>query len=281
MQPRWHPSGKWLFLAVERDEYSAPPFLGWSRDYVEGMLQSGLWTNMYAVTLDGKRWHRLTDFRSNVPGVADGFTGPAFTKDGKTAVWSQIMDGNVFVYTFGRWELTQADVVVRNGVPSLANLRDITPAGMHWNEPGNFHPDGKSLLFTGSTATDAQGMDIHILNIKTKELTNLTRSPTVWDEHGLFSPSGKKIIFMSAHPYRRDPNASKVLSIKTDFMLMDSNGKNLKQLTHFKTPGYPEYGEGIAAIPAWSPDGRSAYLRRLVFPNYEDWVAVFKGSCGR
>lgn len=103
MQAHWHPSGKWIFLAVERDKYKRPPIVGWSRKYVEGQLQNGLWTNMYAISPDGEQWRRLTDFRSGVKGIADGYTGPAITPDGKKAVWSQIVDGNVFAYwPFGR-----------------------------------------------------------------------------------------------------------------------------------------------------------------------------------
>ena len=286
MAPNWHPSGKWIFVPVERDQYSTPPILGWSRSFVEGMLHSGLWTNMWAVSPDGERWHRLTDFKSGVKGKADGFTGPAMTPDGSEAVWSQIVDGNVFAYrSFGRWELILADYQEKDGVPSFVNLRNITPAGMHWNEPGNFHPDNTSLLFSGSTqndpnGNDAQGMDQYILNIRTNKLTNLTSSPTVWDEHGRFSPDGKKIIFMSAHPYRDDAKASKVLSIKTEFMLMNSDGTGLVQLTRFKQPGFPESGEGIAASPDWSPDGRSANLRQLFFPKYLYWDVEFEGPCG-
>ena len=283
MQPRWHPSSKWIFLAVEREKYSPPPVLGWSRSYVEGQLQCGIWTNMYAVSADGKEWHRLTDFKSGKKGVPDGYTGPAFTSDGKRAVWSQIVDGNIFKYTFGRWELILADVEERNGVPALTNLREITPDGMHWNEPGNFHPANESLLLTGSTEKDAKGQDQYILNIRTGKLTNLTKSPTVWDEHGLFSPDGEKIVFMSAHPYRSDPKSSEILSIKTEFMMMDRDGANLAQLTHFREPGYPEYSKkgGIAATPEWSPDGRSLNLARLFFPKYEYWDVIFEGPCGK
>jgi Tol biopolymer transport system component len=284
MQPRWHPSGRWIFLAVERDKYSPPPILGWNRDYVEGQLQNGVWTNMWAMSSDGSRWYRLTDFATNVKGKADGYTGPAFSNDGKYAVWSQIADGNIFRYTpFGRWELIRAQFQERNGVPSLINQKDITPAGMAWNEPGNFAPDNVSLLITGSTEKDAQGMDQYILNVETGRLENLTNTPTVWDEHGLLSPDGERVIFMSAYPYRSDPKASKVLSIKTEFMLINSDGSGLTQLTHFREPGYPEYSSkgGIAATPGWSYDGRSAHLSRLFFPNYEYWDVVFKGPCGR
>jgi Tol biopolymer transport system component len=281
MQPAWHPSGRWIFLAVERDKYSPPPVLGWNRKYVEGQLQNGLFTNMYAVSPDGTSWHRLTDFKSRTPGTPDGYTGPAFTSDGRRAVWSQIVDGNILRYwPFGRWELILGDFEERNGVPIFSNLRNITPKDMHWNEPGNFHPDDVSLLFSGSSEKDAQGMDIYSLNINTGRLTNLTNSPTVWDEHGVFSPDGRKVIFMSAHPYRADPKASKVLSIKTEFMLMNADGSDLTQLTHFKERGYPEYADGIAAVAVWRPDGRGANLSRLFFPDYQYWDVEFQGPCG-
>lgn len=281
MQPSWHPSGKWLFMAVERDVYTTPPILGSNKDYVEGELQSGIWVDMWAVTLDGKQWTRLTDFKSNVPGVADGYTGPAFTPDGKKAVWSQIMSGNILTYwPFGKWELTQADFVDNNGIPELRNRKNITPSGMNWNEPGNFSPDNESLVLSGSTEKDAQGMDQYILNIRTGKLTNLNNTPTVWDEHGLFSPDGEKVVFMSAYPYRDDPNSSKVLTIKTEFMLMNKDGSALTQLTHYRTPGFPESQNAIAAVAVWSLDGRSLSARTLAFPNYIDWDINFQGNCG-
>ncbi|MBI3832330.1 MAG: PD40 domain-containing protein [Planctomycetes bacterium] len=278
MQIQWHPSGKWIFMAVERDKYDTPPILGANKDFVEGELQCGLWTNMYAVTPDGKRWRRLTDFKSSTPGTPDGFTGPAFTPDGKKAVWSQIVDGNILAYwPFGKWELTEADVEENDGLPALTHQKNITPKGMHWNEPGNFSPDNETLLVSGSTEKDAQGMDQYVLNIKTGKLTNLTKTTDVWDEHGVFSPDGKKIIFMSAYPYRSDPNSSKVLTIRTEFMLMNKDGSGLTQLSHFREPGHAQYSEktGIAACAVWSADGRSAQLCTLVFPKYEYYRIEF------
>jgi hypothetical protein len=86
---------------------------------------------------------------------------------------------------------------------------------------------------------------------------------------------------MSAYPYPMNPNASKVLSIRTEFMLMNSDGSGITQRTHFRDRGYPESDEGgIAANPEWYPDGRSAHLRPLVFPDYIDWTVAFEGACG-
>jgi Tol biopolymer transport system component len=276
MQPHWHPSSKWIIMAVERDEYSKPPILGDNKDFVEGMLQCGLGTNIYAVTPDGKRWSRLSDFKSGQYNYPDGFTGVAMTRDGKKGVYSQIVDGNIFAYyPFGRWEVIEVDITEKDGMPVFSNHKNITPKGMHWNEPGNFHPDNESLLLTGSTEKDAQGMDQYILNIKTGALTNLTNSPTVWDEHGVFSPDGEKIIFMSAWPYRDKPETSKVLGIKTEFMLMNKDGSGLTQLTRFRTEGSPEYHQGTAACAGFHADGKSALLTTLVFPNYEFWEMEF------
>jgi Tol biopolymer transport system component len=278
MQPIWHPGGKWIFVAVERDSYVVPwPFEN-NKDFIEGELQCGLWTNMWVVKPDGSEWHRLTDFRSDLPALGDGYTGPAITPDGTKAVWSQIVDGNILAYwPFGKWELTMADITFVAGVPTLINKHDITPLGMHWNEPGNFHPDNRSVLLSGSTELDAQGQDQYILDIHTGHLTNLTNTPTVWDEHGMFSRDGTRIIWMSAYPYRDDPNSSTILGIKTEFMRINSDGTGMTQLTHFLEPGYPEYSpnEGIAAVPGWSVDGKSAALVRLTFPNYTFWKITF------
>jgi hypothetical protein len=283
MQPVWHPSGRWIFLAVERDKYSPPPLLGLNRKFVEGQLQSGLFTNMWVVTPDGREWHRLSDFKSGVRGTPDGFTGPAITPDGRQAVWSQIVDGNILRYRpFGRWELILADFVERNGRPEYVNRRDITPRGMSWNEPGNFAPDGVSLLITGSTDDSAQeGQDQYILNVRNGRLENITNTPRVWDEHGVFTPDGEKVIWMSAYPYRDDPRASTVLAIKTEFMLASRDGRGLAQLTRFRQPGAPEYPSGIAATAEFSKDGRTAHLATLLFPKYEYWDLVFRGPCGR
>ena len=284
MQPHWHPSGRWIFLAVERDRYTPPPMLGWNRKYVEGQLQNGLWTDLWVVSPDGLQWHRLTAFASGVKGVADGFSGPAVSPDGRTLVWSQIVDGNVFAYwPFGRWQLMRAGFDDDGGAtPRLVDPRDITPVDMAWNEPGNFHPDGAHVLVSGSTAKDAQGMDQFIIDVQTGELQNLTRSPTVWDEHGVFSPDGTKIVFMSAEPYRDDPKASKILTIKTEFMLMNRDNGGAVRLTHFAEPGYPEHSpqRGIAANAEWSADGRTLHLLELFFPDYEYWDLVFAGACG-
>jgi len=281
LQPRWHPSGEWIVLAGEREKYDKPVIS--TPQMIEGWVQSGLWVNIYATRPDGSEWHKLSDFGGKQRG--DGFTGPAFTPDGGQAVWAQIVDGNIFVNLFGRWELILADFREdSDGVPSFENLRDITPRGARWVEPGNFSPDGKSLLITADIGmADPQGMDQFILDITTGSTRNLTGSPKLWDEHGVFSPDGEKILFMSSYPFRANPNQHNTLFLKTEFMLMNRDGTGLQQVTHFNSPGHPETNTrpgSVAANGEWHPNGRTISVLNLFFPDYETWTITFKGDCG-
>jgi Tol biopolymer transport system component len=276
MQPHWHPSGQWIELAGEMPNYDPPTLpsilLGW--------LESGLGMNIYMTSPDGSQWYQLTQFVSSQP--PNGFTGVAFTPDGTKGVWAQIINGDILVYPFGQWQLIQADFQQVNGVPSFTNLTNITPAGAAWIEPGNFAPDNKSLLITADIGmTDPQGMDQFILDITTGAVTNLTNSPTIWDEHGVFSPDGTKILFMSSYPFQNDPDSDWAIFLKTEFMMMDSDGSNLEQVSHFNYPGYPESnppGQGsVAANGEWNPNGQQISALNLFFPNYQTWTIAFGG----
>ena len=135
----WHPSGKWIILGVEKAEHEN---MWWLAGIRKGIMECGIWLDMYATTPDGSRWYKLAE-------VGGGFTGVPFTKDGKIGAWAKIVDGNVFAHSkFGVWKLETGEFVEEHGVPSFKNIRDISPPGAVWLEPGNFSPDGKSLLIT-------------------------------------------------------------------------------------------------------------------------------------
>jgi hypothetical protein len=282
LQAHWHPSGEWIVLAVEMETYSPPPFS--TPQDILGWLESGLWVNIWAMRPDGSQWYQLSNFGQQEP--ANGFTGVAFTPDGTQGVWAQILTkGDIFMYLLGQWQLIQADFQVdAQGVPSFTNQRNITPAGANWIEPGDIAPDGRSLLITADIGmSNPAGMDQYILDLVTGDVVNLTKSPTIWDEHGVWSPDGKKILFMSSYPFRNDPNSDNLLFLKTEFMLMDRDGSNLVQLSHFNTPGYPESNApnqgSVAAVGAFTPDGRKIFALNLFFPNYQTWSIAFQGRC--
>ena len=279
----WHPSGKWLIVGVEEDRHD---FMWMPASWKRGLLQSGIWLNMWVTTPSGDRWYQLTDFKKS-RGPSDGYVGVAFTPDGRRAVWAEIVNGNVLANHFGVWRLFIANFGAGpDGAPALLDKRDITPRGARWVEPGNFAPDGRHVLISSDIGMpDAQGQDQFALDTVTGQVTNLNNSPSVWDEHGLYSPDGKKVIFMSSYPYRDEPRSNKVASLKTEFMLMDSDGSHLQQITHFNMPGYPESepGRTIAAVAGFSEDGSVLFAmvmsRKKAFTK-TNWIIRFDGPCG-
>ena len=188
---------------------------------------------------------------------------------------------------FGVWKLFVADFAVgADGVPSLRNKRDITPAGARWVEPGNFAPDGRNILISADVGMgDAQGQDQFALDITTGQIQNLTNSSDVWDEHGLYSPDGRKISFMSSYPYRADRRSYQTLSLKTEFMLMDASGGHLQQITHFNVPGYPESQKkkAVAAVAGFTADGSQLFATVMSTDKSfgkTNWTITFEGRCG-
>lgn len=273
LAPQWHASGDYIICGVEKEYYNELLFVPYN--LLLGWLQSGIWLDIWAVTPDGSHWYNL----ANTEG---GFTGPAFTPDGTRCAYAEKQNGgNIAVDVFGVWKMKLVDFAINAGTPAFANATDISPAGSRWLEPGDFAPDGVSLLFNSDIGmVNAEGQDQYILDISSGDVTNLTNSPMIWDEHGVFSPDGNKILFMSSYPYRADTNSYHTLSIKTEFMLMNADGSDLKQLTHFRDTGYVESSAGIAATGFWTFDGTRIYAQSLVFPDYENWIIDFEGNCG-
>ena len=278
--PHWHPNGKWIMVAVERDTYDKPIIR--TKNMMEGLMLTGLFVNMFAMKSDGSEWVQMTDY-SDKKGQPNGYTGPNFTPDGRRAAWAHIVDGNPIGHLFGKWEMVIADFSEVRGKPTFSNMRNITPKGALWLEPGNFGPDGRSLLITADIGMkDPQGQDQYILDVDSGQITNLNTTPKIWDEHGVFSPDGEKVFFMTSYPFRDDPWRHGFLSLRAEFMLMDRDGSNLRQISHFLDPKKPNTDKknGIAANGEWHPDGRSISAQSLTFPNVQSWNITFMGNCG-
>ncbi|HUP57052.1 MAG TPA: hypothetical protein VM598_06345 [Bdellovibrionota bacterium] len=280
-----HPSGKFVFVGVEQDihewDYIMPA------DWEIGLIQSGIWIDMWVTTPNGDRWWRLTDFWASKE--ATGYTGIAFTSDGKVAAWSEAQPAaNMFANTYGEWKLFRAEFVVDSmGNPGFINKRDISPPDARWLETGNFHPDNRRVLLSTDIGMgnprNAEGQDQWSLDIYTGQLVQLMNTPQIWDEHGVYSPDGKKIVFMSSHPYSlSNPNGWHVVSLKTEFLIMNSDGTGLQPITHFNEPGYPEFRPegGVAAVAYWRDDGSLFATVLEAGFRMTNWKIRFKGRCG-
>ncbi len=113
-------------------------------------------------------------------------------------------------------------------------ITDLTPG--NWNSPTfkagggsqyDISPDSKYLVFESKRVenpAESTNSDLFLLNIKTKELINLTKKNLAWDGEPKFSPDGKKIAFK----FQKIPNYE---SDRFRLAIYDLKTKEIKVLT--------------------------------------------------
>ncbi len=164
-----------------------------------------------------------------------------------------------------------------SGISSnLQNIQTLEPGEQDcFYETHDFSNDGKRLLISGNLVKGQvhTGLDIYEMDIVSRKVKRLTHTDNDWDEHALYSPEGTMIAWMSSTGYaidyglKEDGDSTWELNmsqaeakLKTELWLMNTDGSNTRQITHFNTPGHPEYVRGancIIADSTWAPDGKS------------------------
>jgi uncharacterized protein (TIGR03437 family) len=146
-----------------------------------------------------------------------------------------------------------ADFQVVGGVPTLANVRQLTPkspANPTLVEAHDFTPDDTKVIFSGSMEGQPapRGIDIYVLNIQDGSWRNLTNTPDQWDEHAHPIPGTNKIMWMtSTQTYGDGGTANSTL---TEYWTMDLDGSNKHKLTWFndvRSAYWHKDGGGVAA----------------------------------
>ncbi len=271
----WDPAGKYIILQVEMDSHPLA-FIDKNK-VISSLILNGLWTNLYVMTVDGKHWYKLTDYSSK---QTDGAMSPFFSRDGRKVLWSRIIAPASKEHPFGVWRLLLADFVETGDTPTLEHIQDITPPGSSFVESHGFSPDGRSVIVTSDIDnTTSFGMDIFTMDLASRTVRNLTRSPA-WDEHAYFTPDGKRISYMSSGPYPKD-------ALKTELMMMNADGTDQVQLTHFNVSGFPDStsDQGMPTRALWDATGRRLAVTYQLAKGYpgspvQVWLLTFAGVCG-
>jgi Tol biopolymer transport system component len=246
-QPAWHPSGD--YLALQAQQENSPKWI-----QTKAAPGAGVLNDLWIISADGWRGRKVVALPSRVNKDAAALLHPHFSPDGKQLIWSERISGDA--KPFGEWVIRLANVSFSSdGEPMLSNIRTFTPGHKKsFYETHNFHPDGRSFLFTGQQDV---GLEIYALDIDTEKTTRLTRDPEAWDEHAHFSPDGLKTVWMSSRGLRFTINP---FDLQTEFWLMDADGSNPKRLTYFHDPASAHALRrdfAVAADVAWSPNGKS------------------------
>lgn len=250
--PAWHPNGEWIVFTSQIDSVpnSLDPICG------PGI---GTFNNLWITDSLGSQFWQLTNYPYTFP--AQGLLHPHFSHDGTKLYWAHMINNNLGLH--GHWVLHLADFVVdTSGVPSIQNIQTIHPGtGQYlFYETGGFSMTDDTIYFCSPmNSTSWYDWDIYSYDLNTLQLTNLTNSPGVWEEHPHVSPEGDKIVWSSSQGYQLDTSA--IDSIRLDWWIMNLDGTNKTQISHFNTPGYPEYNSSRRGCSdySWGKNGHQFY----------------------
>lgn len=277
--PSWDPTGKYILFQAEIPNHP----LGISK--LLAAPGAGWWNDLWLMTADGKQFWQLTNYGAR---TNSGVLVPRFSRDGARVFWAQLVAFPIFssgykTGQFGRWRMNVADFSLRNGSAQILNMRAYTPGNGLFYESQDWSPDGSTVVFATDINVSGQNIfNIFSLNLNTRRLVNLTNTPSSWNEQATYSPGGGKIAFMSSRGTNFSP--SNLSSLQAELFLMDADGANVTQISHFNTSGFPGYTPGklsIATKDAWNPDG-TQILQEQHFAGQPSmlWMFTFAGPCG-
>lgn len=282
-QPFWHPSGKYIVFSAENDEYER-----WNRrDMTVMPAISGRNNDVWIMTSDGKKFWRITNTPEN-----GGVIRPSFSPDGKTLYWNEewslekypgrgslwSLEDQPLGEKWGLWRIKLADISFdKTGVPIVSNVRTVNINKLYPGkvllEGQGIQPDNEHLIFSAADINETKGYvrwgfppkdiygyahwgELYVTDLEGGSLVRLTHTPYNHDENPEFSPDFERIVWSRAKGAVGD---------RVEFYIMNADSSNIKQLTHFTEPGYPEYKGRIGACGEvdWSPDGQ-----QIIFSKY-------------
>jgi uncharacterized protein (TIGR03437 family) len=291
--------GDWILLDVENSD--GPVITQQSSQQLQVQRNNGYWSNLWVTNIDGSQWYQLTNFNapSDSPGAV-GMLNPLWSPDGTMVIFPATYQAPSPPNLQGFWTLYVANFGVNSsGVPYLYNYRNITYPGDIFYEMQDVAPDNSQLLVQ-STANEiyTYGVDIYAVSLVAGPgfgaFTDLTNSPYSWDEHSVYSPNQQKIAWISSLPF---PNLIPEYGnlhwvdyrdyLHNEMFLMNVDGTDVQQLTHFNDPTAPEYSPqfGDALYAIWSLDGTqlmiySGTAEVQVPGGNSQWLLTFTGACG-
>ena len=266
-QPVWHPSGRYIVFQSVNPDLPVPSLL--PDALVDALTQggAGFHNNLWAMTPDGREFHRLTDI-----GEGEATLHPQFSHDGRKLLWAAYerdgapparggrwRGGRRARGGGGQWSLKIADFA-EGAAPRLSNIQTFRPRGERqtFYEGHGFSPDDRKIIFSASIGREHPfDLDIWTLELAPSRLVQLTNSPGVWDEHAHYSPGGGHIAWISSDGFAFTPTMNYGRSLATELWIMRADGSEKRRLTHFNDSGHVEAtgGRTIVADNAWNRDG--------------------------
>jgi hypothetical protein len=238
------PDGKYVLLTIERSDHWPIP-----DGAAVAAPGAGAYNDLWLQTADGSKAWKLRDL---TVAKTNALIWARFDGAGKRVVWSEQWK---FGLPWGDWQMHVADLVWRDGEPSLSITATLKTRGLL--EAYGFTPDGKRVLFAADALADATWNNLQIMSLPASlEGTARRLSPRDAADDGNFSnynefayvmPAGDRLI------YARSVGA---FYFSLEYWTTKLDGSDARQLTSFSVPssswydGFPSIAGGLAFNPA-------------------------------
>lgn len=244
--PSWYPSGEYILFQAESDSTTEE----WQHNI--STPGRGRYNDVWVMDSAGTTFINLTNIPYN-PSPTSAVLHPQFSHDGTKICWAQRIGDSG---PKGQWRIKVADFVENSGSPYIENIQTYHPlGGNNFYETHAFSQNGEEILYSATLHNrEFHTLEVYTFNILTEVFTNLTNYPGVWDEHAHYNKTEDKIVWMSSNGYTID--TTDFSTLRTEWWIMNTDGTNKQQISHFNDSGYPEYipDDVAAGDIAFSPD---------------------------
>lgn len=225
---------------------------------------AGLYNDLYYVDVATWAATQLTSVGLTTP--AGGSLHPKISKAGTQVLWT---DRQGAAGEFGNQQLKRGSINA-GPPPSISGITtwDTLPVGT-WQETNDWWNDDLSILISATSVATGSDYSMDICKVVLTDPTTLIRltqtsgvgaEPGHWDEHAKISPDGAVVSYISSNPTEIADEAD----LAAELWLMDVDGANQRQVTHFNTPGKPSYrgpGGWLCKAMSWDPNPPAGSIR--------------------